>query len=183
MNYISQLLKEHSRSNTDLIAKAIDDSPTEFKKIIDIIYNEKAPLPQRASWVLAAVNEKHPELLKPYITLFIDTIQKFKTDGIKRNMAVALASHSIPKKSQGKLINVCFELILSPTETVAVKVHALQAITNIAKLHSELKNELKAAIEDQLSKTTAAFHARTKNILKELAIAEPTHTSRRSLTE
>jgi len=168
MNYISQLLKEHSRSNTDLITKAIGNNPPEFKKIIDIIYKEKAPLPQRASWLLAAVNEKHPELLEPYVSLFIDTIQKFKIDGIKRNMATVLASHSIHKKLQGKLINVCFDLILSPTETVAVKTHALQTIANISKQHTELKNELKAAIEDQLPKTTAAFHARAKNILKGL---------------
>lgn len=168
MDYICQLLKEHSRSNTDFITKAIGNDPAEFKKIIDIIYKEKAPLPQRASWLLAAVNDKHPELLKPYIPLFINTIQKFKIDGIKRNIALVLASHNISQKIQGKLVNICFELILSPTETVAVKVHAMQAIANIAKLHPELKNELKAAIEDQLPKTTAAFHTRAKMVLKGL---------------
>jgi hypothetical protein len=168
MDYVAQLLKEHSRSNTDLIAKAIGNNPAEFKKIIDIIYKEKAPLPQRASWLLAAVNDKHPELLKPYIPVFIDTIQNFKIDGVKRNISLVLASQSIPKKLQGKLLNVCFNLMLSPTETVVVKVHSMQAIANITKQHPEIEQELKAAIEDQLPKTTAAFHARAKHILKEL---------------
>ena len=140
----------------------------EFKKIVDIIYTEKAPLPQRASWVLAAVNEQHPELLKPYISKFIDTLKQFKVDGIKRNMVLVLASQKIPVKLQGKLVNLCFDLMLSSDETVAVKVHAMQAIANIANYHPELKNELKAAIEDQLPKTTAAFYARAKQILKEL---------------
>jgi hypothetical protein len=166
MNYIHQLLKEHSRSNTDSIAQAIGSDVIEFKKIIDIIYNEKAPLPQRASWLLAAVNDKHPELLIQYIPLFIDTIQQFKIDGIKRNMALVLASHDIPKKLQGKLINCCFDLLLSSEETVVVKVHSMQAIANIAVNHPELQSELKVAIENQLPKTTAAFHARAKHILK-----------------
>jgi len=48
-----------------------------------------------------------------------------------------------------------------------VKVHAMQAIANIAKHYPELENELKAAIEDQLPKTSAAFHARAKRVLKE----------------
>ncbi len=173
MNYLSQLHKEHSRFNTDLIAKAIGNDPIELKKIIDIIYNENAPLPQRASWILSAVNEKHPKLLEPYIPLFIGRIQKIKIDGIKRNMIGVLATHDIPKKLRGKLVDICFEFILSSTETVAVKVHAMQVIANLCKQHPELISELKAAIEDQLPKTTAAFHARAKMIFKELDFKNP----------
>lgn len=167
MDYKQQLLKEHSRANTDAIANAIGNNAVEFKKIIDIVYNEKAPLPQRASWLLSTVNDKHPDLLLPYISLFISTIKKIKIDGIKRNMLAVLASNEISKNLQGKLVNLCFDLLLSSDETVAVKVYAMQAIANIAKHHPELENELKAAIEDQLPKTTAAFHARAKRVLKE----------------
>ena len=46
--------------------------------------------------------------------------------------------------------------------------HAMQCIANIAKEHPELIGELKAAIEDQLPKTTAAFSARARLILKKL---------------
>ncbi|MES2593358.1 MAG: hypothetical protein V4608_15855 [Bacteroidota bacterium] len=168
MNFVEQLLQEHSRSNTDVIAKAIGNDPAKFKKIVDIIYEEKAPLPQRAAWLLVIVNEKHPELLTPYISRFINTVEDFKVDGVKRNMMHVLASKNIPDKLQGKLINICFNMMLSPTETVAVKVHAMQAIANITKKHPELQNELKAAIEDQLPKTTAAFYSRAKRILKSL---------------
>lgn len=167
MDYKQQLLKEHSRANTDAIAKAIGNNAVEFKKIIDIVYNEKAPLPQRASWLLSTMNDKHPDLLLPYISLFISTIKKIKIDGIKRNMLAVLASNKISKNLQGKLVNLCFDLLLSSDETVAVKVYAMQAIANIAKHHPKLENELKAAIEDQLPKTTAAFHARAKRVLKE----------------
>ena len=166
MNYARQLLKEHSRSNTDEIAKAIGNNAIEFKKIIDIIYSEKAALPQRASWLLPIVNDRHPELLVPYLPLFIKTITKFEIDGISRNMIAVLASNKIPKNLQGKLVGLCFDLILSKKGMVAVKVHALQVVANIANEHPELKAELKAAIEDQLPKTTAAFHARAKHVLK-----------------
>lgn len=42
----------------------------------------------------------------------------------------------------------------------------MQAIANIAIHHPGLQNESKTAIEDQLPKTSAAFHARAKQILK-----------------
>jgi hypothetical protein len=168
MDYIAQLLKEHSRPNTDLIAKKIGGNAAEFKKIVDIIYKEKAPLPQRASWLLAVVNDRHPELLRPYLSKFIDTIEQFQVDGIKRNMAGVLSKHDIPEKLQGKAVDVCFRLLLNPEETVVVKTDAMQTLANIAKPYPELKNELKAAIDDQLPKTTAAFHARARHILKKL---------------
>ncbi len=168
MDYITQLMKVHSRPNTELIAKKIGTDKKEFKKIVEIIYKEKAPLPHRASWLLAVINEWHPEMLQPYLSKFIDTIEHFPVDGIKRNMACVLARQEIPEKLQGKAVDVCFRLLLSPTETVVVKTEAMQIIANIAHHYPDLKQELKLAIEDQLPKTTAAFHARARHILKKL---------------
>src|SRR3954466_14464464 len=106
MDYIRQLLQEHSRSNTEFIAKKIGNHPAEFKKIIRIIYKEQPPLPQRAAWLLAVVNDQYPELLKPYLSKFIDTIEKFNVDAIKRNMASVLAKHDLPARLQGKAVDV-----------------------------------------------------------------------------
>ena len=168
MDYVAQLLKEHSRPNTELIAKRIGKDAKEFRKIIDLIYKGKAPVPQRASWLLAVVNDNHPELLRPYLSKFIDTIEQFQVDGIKRNMIGVLSKQDIPEELQGKAVDLCFRLLLSPSEKVVVKTEAMQTIANIAAHYPELKQELKLAIEDQLPKTTAAFHARSKYILKKL---------------
>ena len=168
MDYILQLEKERSRAQMDRIAKAAGDDPKEFKKIIDILFNEEAPLPQHASWLLQVIPKKHPELIKPYIKLFIDTIRSFKIDAIKRGMLFALSLQKIPEKLQAKALDICFEFILSPYETVAVKVYALEVAGNIAKEHPELISELKAVIKDQLPKTTAAFSARARLVLKTL---------------
>ncbi|HRG54208.1 MAG TPA: hypothetical protein PLL00_15375 [Bacteroidia bacterium] len=170
MDYVEQLLQEHSRPNTNLIAKAIGNNPAEFKKIIELIYKAKAPIPHRASWLLSAVNEQHPELLRTYLSKFVDTIERFQVDGVKRNMINVLASHQIPEKIQGKAVDVCFRLLLSPSETVVVKTQAMQVLANISEEYPELKQELKIAIDDQWDKNTAAFHARAKHIRKKLKL-------------
>ncbi|HRG38714.1 MAG TPA: hypothetical protein PK289_09295 [Bacteroidia bacterium] len=170
MDYVEQLLQEHSRPNTNLIAKAIGNNPAEFKKIIELIYKAKAPIPHRASWLLSAVNEQHPELLRTYLSKFVDTIESFQVDGVKRNMINVLASHQIPEKIQGKAVDVCFRLLLSPSETVVVKTQAMQVLANISEEYPELKQELKIAIDDQWDKNTAAFHARAKHIRKKLKL-------------
>ena len=166
MDYELQLAKEHSRANTDRIAKAIGSDPAEFKKLIDIFYNGKKPLPDRASWLLSTVNAKHPELLDPYLSKLLDDIKTYRSDTIKRNIAMVMSDHVIPKKMQGTLISVCFDLLLSSDEKVAVKVHALQTIANIAKDYPEIIPELKSVVEDQLPKSSAAFHARARMIMK-----------------
>jgi hypothetical protein len=168
MNYIKQLTLEHSRSNTDAIAKAVGNDPKEFKKIIDIIYSEKAPLPQRASWLLAIISRKHPHLITPYVSKFINSVRDFQIDGIRRNMLSALCTQEIPVRLQGKTVNICFDFILSPSETVAVKVLSLEILSKFIKDYPELKNELKVAIEDQLPKTTVAFQSKGRKILKML---------------
>lgn len=169
MNYKTQLLKEHTRANTDSIAKAIGNNKVEFKKIIGIIYNEEAPLPQRAAWVLAAINKNNPELIKEYVPLFIETINQFKIDAVKRNMLLVIASEfKIEERLRAPLLDICYGYILSPTETVVVKVHAMQIIANLTKEHPELKGELIIVIKDQLPKNSAAFKARAKRILKKL---------------
>ncbi|MCE3280230.1 MAG: hypothetical protein K0S44_2421 [Bacteroidetes bacterium] len=167
MDYIEALRKEHSRSNTDAIANFIGKDPVRFKKIIDIIYSAEAPLPQRASWLLAIISRKHPEVITPYIKKFIDSLPDFGIDGIKRNMLSALCTQDIPQKLQGKMVEICFDFILSPTETVAVKVLSLDILSKLIKEYPDLKNELKAAIEDQIPKTTIAFQAKGKKLLRQ----------------
>jgi hypothetical protein len=168
MDYITELMKAHNRHNAERIAKKIGKDAAEFKKIIELIYKAPPPIPQRASWLLAVINDWHPELLQPYLSKFIDTIEQFKVDGIKRNMMCVLARQTIPEELQGKAVDVCFRLLLSSDETVVVKTEAMQTLANITKGYPELKNELKMAIEDQLPKTTAAFHSRSRQILKKL---------------
>jgi hypothetical protein len=166
--FIESLKKEHSRANTDAIARSVGNEPEKFKKIIQIIYKSEAPLPQRASWLLTVISRKNPQLIVPYIDLFVNSITDFKIDGIKRNILNALFTQKIPKQLQGKIVNICFDFILSPSETVAVKVISLDIISKFIKDYPELKNELKAAIEDQLPKTTIAFRSKGSKILKKL---------------
>lgn len=171
MNYIAQLELERSRTQMDKIAKAVGDDPKEFKKIIGIIYTEKDPLPKRAAWLLEVIIRKNPDLVKPYIKLFIDSVLKVE-DPIKRGIFRALGDQKIPEKLKGKTLDICFEVMLSADRPVAVKVFAMEVAGNIAKEHPELIRELKTVIEDQWEKNTAAFRARARMVLKKLEPAK-----------
>lgn len=168
MDYAKQLQIDHSRINSDKVVKAVGNDPAEFAKLVELLYTGEAPVPQRVSWAISLVSKLHPELTKPYVTRFINAIRDFKIGGIRRNLLNALCTQEIPKKIQGKTVTICVDFILSPDEPVAVKVLSLEILCNIAQQHPDLKTEIKAVIDDQLPKTSPAFHARAKHVLKRL---------------
>jgi hypothetical protein len=87
-------------------------------------------------------------------------------DAVKRNTVRLLQDISIPKKYQGEIMSLCFDYISSPTEKIAVKAFSLTVLQNLSKSYPEIKQELKAVIEDRWDYETAAFHSRAKKILK-----------------
>jgi hypothetical protein len=169
MNYAEALLSERSRTNIDRIAKVVGDDPEEFKKIVDIIYNEKAPLPQYAAWLLQVIAQKHPELTKPYIKRFTGNVEK-QIGPVKRAMLVALTYHRIPAAMQSKVLDLCFRFMLDPKEEVAIKANAMTIAGNIVAEHPELAGELKAVIEDQWDRNTAAFKVRGRDVIKKIGM-------------
>lgn len=180
MNYKEALLVDHSRVNADRIVKAIGNKARDLDLLVDIVFNAQAPLPQRASWIVSIVDERHPDLLEKHLENFINQFRNFSEDAVKRNFMHVIANHRLAKRLQGKAATLCFDLILSPDETVAVKVFALQTIANIAQEEPGLIPEMNAVIEDQLPKTTAAFAARVRLIRKEFALAAARNERKKS---
>jgi hypothetical protein len=84
MDIASQLNSELSRRNTDLIAHYIDSDELKFQELMELLFHAKAPIPQRAAWVVTHLAEHHPELCQPYLEPIITNLEKFDHTGIHR---------------------------------------------------------------------------------------------------
>lgn len=168
MNLVDVLGSDRSKTSIVRLSKAIAGNPEMLKEIVRIIYSENAPLPLYASRVLTDLSEKHPQLIRPYVSRLINTVRDFKVSGVKRHILRTLATQEIPHKLQGKMVSICFDFILDASEPVAVKVFALEILSRLSAMHPGLKSEIRAAIMDQLPKTSAAFHSRAKKVLKKM---------------
>ena len=142
MNLEEQLLMELSRKNRDYIAHYIGNDKELFKKLVEIVLSCKEPLPSRASWVVTAVTDKYPELLKPYIRKVISHLEKFEHSGTRRNMLKCLSRIILPQSVEGELYDMCSRLVFSRIEPPAVKVYSMQILFNIAQKEPDLKNEV-----------------------------------------
>jgi hypothetical protein len=165
MNLRDEILKEHSKKQTMKIVNYIGNDKKKFKQLMHLFFNDEYRVVQRSSWMVSCCAESHPHLIKPYLSKMIDYLQKPVHNAVRRNIVRILQFIDIPKTLKGKAATVCFDLLQSKSEPVAVKVFSMTVLANLCKSQPELKNELKLVIEEQLPYSTAGFQARAKRIL------------------
>ena len=162
------LMVENSRRNTDLVADLVVQKPSLFGELIKIYLSNEEPVSRRAVWVADTVAEAFPDLLEPFIESMILKLPDFKHDGLKRNTLRMLSRHEIPEQQLGGLIKICFDWLISSSESVAVKVYAMDILYRISNFEPSLKKELSDSIEWRIQEGTPGFKAHGTKVLKKL---------------
>jgi hypothetical protein len=168
MDIKEQLKREISKINTKYIANYIGNDPELFKELMDLIFEEKDPLPLRASWVASVLSDTYPDLLHSYINKVIAQLKNFKHPGIRRNFLRALANLDIPEQYTGIIYDDCYQWLLSKEEPPAVKVYSMQILFNIAKNEPDLLRELRLVLEGLTDHESAGIRSRTNELLKKI---------------
>jgi len=167
MNLRAQILKAHSKANCVKIVKWVGANQTRFDELFNLFLKDEYRVVQRAGWPLSYCAIAHPEFMKKNFGKLLKNLKRPGMHGaVKRNTVRLLQDISIPEKYQGEIMSLCFDYISSPTEKIAVKAFSLTVLQNLSKTYPEIKQELKAVIEDRWDYETAAFHSRAKKILK-----------------
>lgn len=168
MSYLKDIiLEEHSKKQCDRIVNWIGPDKNRFKLLMQLFFSGEYRINQRAAWPMSHCVRNHPELIKPYFKSLLETLgAKGQHDAVKRNIVRLLQNVDIPKKYQGKLMEICFELIQSNDTATAIKAFSLTILENLSKLYPAILPELKLIIEQRWAYETAAFHVRGKKIIK-----------------
>ncbi|MFA6150045.1 MAG: hypothetical protein WC716_01910 [Chitinophagaceae bacterium] len=168
MNLQEQLLKEHSRNNTIFIANWIGSNKERFGELMHLFFQGEPKVVQRAAWVVSYCFENCQELVPPYLSEMVDYCNTPGIhDAVKRNVTRIIAHLNIPEKLEEPLLNLCFELLINPKETVAVRCWCMDILLTLSRTYPEIKNELQHIIEDALEhqEITAAFKSKSKRVL------------------
>ena len=87
----------------------------------------------------------------------------------KRHFLRMLTSHEISEEHSGFMVEYCLKAFQSAKEPVAVKVHAMQILFNIAQKEPDLKEEIALVIEHEMEyHATAGILSRGKKLLSKL---------------
>jgi hypothetical protein len=162
------IMVENSRRNTDLIADLVFHKPEVFGELMNIYFLNEEPVSRRAVWIVDTVTEKMPHLLEPFIDRIILKLSEFQHDGLKRNTLRMLSRTNISILQSGLLMKICFEWLVSKSESVAVKVYSMDILYLISIKETDIKKELAESIEWRMQEESAGFKGHAVKILKKL---------------
>lgn len=168
MSLREELLKEHSKAHTEYLAFKIGPDQDAFDSLIDLLLVDEYRVTQRAAWLVSHCVNKFPWLIDDHLSSIIHNLGKPVHVAVKRNTLKILQFVDIPEELLGIMAVICFKLLNSGKEPIAVKVFAMTVIYNIVKKYPELNEELKISIEEQIPFASAGFKSRGKKILKAL---------------
>lgn len=167
MDLRNEILKEHSKAQTQKIIDWVGDSQKRFDELVQLFLGDEYRVTQRAGWPLSYIAIEHPKLSKKHLPVFVKLLGNPKLHrAVRRNVVRLLQFVEIPKKLHGEVMNYCFDFIADVNEAAAVKAFSLTILQNLSKKYPEIKPEIKTIIEERWDYETPAFHARARKLLK-----------------
>jgi hypothetical protein len=143
-------------------------SQQRFDALFNLFLHDEYRVVQRAAWPVSYCVIAHPDFITKHWNNFVKNLQQPNLhNAVKRNSIRLLQDIEIPKKMQGKIMDICFKYLEDPAEAIAVKAFSLTVLTNLAKQYPEIIPEIKLLIADQLPQQTPALKARAKASFKQ----------------
>ncbi len=169
MNLELDINRHYSKAHAESIVRQIGDDAELFKQLVKLLFSTDKNTAMRASWILSMCAEKYPQLIFPHLSKIISRTEEPTVSGsVKRNVVRSLQFIEIPKRFQGRVVNLCFSFLQNQKEEIAVKAFSMTVLANIARQQPELKNEIRLVIEEILPYGSAGVVSRGKKVLKQL---------------
>ena len=150
-----------------LLMQEISEFPQHLNVLIKIALDDSDSRNWRAVWMVDKLHEKHPELVVPYLPLMTDFLLTTQNASKKRHLLKLASLHPIPEERMVVLLYYCIDVFTSASEPVAVRVHAMQILFNIAQAEPDFTGELIDLIEHEIEfHGSAGITSRGRRLLK-----------------
>lgn len=158
-----------SWENIALLVRYIADYPEHLEIILTKVLDDSKPEHWRAAWMVDKIHERHPELVLPYLPAMTNFVITTQNAGKKRHLLKLISLNDIQEENMALLLNFCLEVFTNAAEPVAVRVHAMQILYNIAQKEPDFSGELIELIENEMEyHGSAGLASRGKKLLKKL---------------
>jgi hypothetical protein len=140
----------NSLGNLHLVSRYFSDHPELLDDLITISVHDHHPKSWRAAWMIDKIHEHHPELIKPHLVQIAQFVLTTKNDSKRRHLLKVISLNDIPEEYAGSLLNYSLDLFTNAAIPVAVRVHAMQVLFNIALKEPDFSCELIQLIEHEI---------------------------------
>jgi len=158
-----------SWENIALLVRYIADYPEYIGFIMTKALDDSQPENWRAMWMIDKINEKNPAVVLPYLPAMTDFLLTTKDDSKRRHLLKLISLHDIPEERLGVLLNYCIDVFTNAAIPVAVRVHSMQILFNIAQKEPDFAGELIDLIEHEIEyHGSPGIKSRGQKLLKKL---------------
>lgn len=158
-----------SWENLALMVRYIADYPEYLDLIISKVLDDSQPENWRAAWMVDKIHDKHPDLVIPYLPVMTEFLLKTQNNSKKRHLLKLISENDIPEETMAVLLNYCIPVFTNASLPVAVRVHAMQILYNIAQKETDFSGELIELIEQEIEfRGSAGIASRGRKLLKKL---------------
>ncbi|MFW6371767.1 MAG: hypothetical protein ACOC10_11255, partial [Bacteroidota bacterium] len=142
--------------------------PGKFAEVMKIIDTAAPPVNWRAAKAIDLCCEHHPELLHPWIEMIVNNIDKTNHDSTLRSYLRMLSRYTgqMNEDQLGIIFDFSFETLFNENKAVAIRYYAMEIMVNVAKREPALKNEIMAALEELLPRSTPTFKNAIRRSIK-----------------
>ena len=161
-----------SMKEAEWIAISAIENPAIFIKLYEYSHSPDKRLAFRASWTLSKVCDKFPELIYPYLSKIVESLNKIDNESTLRSFLRIISLSDLGKinsRQHGMLADYCFSSLKSGFSAIAVKAYSMDILYRLSLIYPELANELSASIRILMEDGSAGITARGSMILKKLA--------------
>jgi hypothetical protein len=158
-----------SWENMPLVITHSWEHPETMDLLLSIAFDDSQAINWRAMYLFELIHNQYPELVVPYLPAMSDFLFTTKNASKKRHLLKLISLHDLPEENMAFLLNFCIEEFTNATQPVAVRVHAMQILFNIAQKEPEFANELIDLIENEIEyHGSAGISSRGLKLLKKL---------------
>lgn len=162
-----------SWENLAILVRYIADYPEHLDIIMNKALDDSQPENWRAVWMVDKIHERHPELVSPYLPVMTNFLMTTQNASKKRHLLKLISLNDIQEENMASVLNFCIDEFTNAAEPVAVRVHAMQVLFNIAQKEPDFSGELIELIEHEMDyHGSAGIASRGRRLLKKLYAAK-----------
>jgi 8-oxo-dGTP diphosphatase len=161
-----------SMKEAEWVAISAIENPAVFLKLYEYSNSTDQKLAFRASWTLTKVCDKFPEIIYPYLSQIVETLDKIGNESTLRSFLriISLTNpEKIESRQHGKLADFCFTMLNSGLSAIAVKAYSMEILFRLSLIYPEFANELSASIRIQMEDASAGITSRGRMIMRKLS--------------
>ncbi|WP_299578730.1 hypothetical protein [uncultured Sunxiuqinia sp.] len=156
-------------SAIETLTSYLVEHPEEISMLVQIGLHDSQKESWRALWIVDKIHEKKPALIGPYLPQFIDSLHQVTNESKLRHLLKIISLNPILPDRLTFLLDFSIAELTNAARPIAIRVHAMQLLYEIALVEPELRAEVIQLIEHEMT-----FHAspgilsRGKKILKKI---------------